>query len=33
MSVRERAVVLVDGPAVVHRWYHRWSYTSKHTPV
>jgi 5'-3' exonuclease len=27
MSVREKAVVLIDGPAVVHRWYHRWSYT------
>ncbi|KEG10879.1 mitochondrial structure specific endonuclease I (SSE-1) [Trypanosoma grayi] len=33
MSVRERAVVLIDGPALVHRWYHRWSYTSKKTPV
>lgn len=31
MSVRERAVVLVDGPAVVHRWYHRWSYSVKKT--
>ncbi|KPA78388.1 putative mitochondrial mitochondrial structure specific endonuclease I (SSE-1) [Leptomonas pyrrhocoris] len=29
MSVREKAVVLIDGPAVVHRWYHRWSYTTE----
>ncbi|KAK7196748.1 mitochondrial structure specific endonuclease I (SSE-1) [Novymonas esmeraldas] len=27
MSPREKAVVLIDGPAVVHRWYHRWSYS------
>lgn len=29
MALRERAVVLIDGPAVVHRWYHRWSYTKE----
>lgn len=29
MPARERAVVLIDGPAVVHRWYHRWSYTQE----
>ncbi|KAH9597622.1 5'-3' exonuclease [Trypanosoma melophagium] len=33
MSLRERAVVLVDGPALVYRWYHRWTYTSKKTPI
>lgn len=27
MSVREKAVVLIDGPAAVHRWFHRWSYS------
>ncbi|KAG5505828.1 hypothetical protein JKF63_05164 [Porcisia hertigi] len=29
MPAREKAVVLIDGPAVVHRWYHRWSYTKE----
>lgn len=29
MSIREKAVVLIDGPALVHRWFHRWSYTTK----
>lgn len=24
--LREKAIVLIDGPAIVHRWYHRWSY-------
>lgn len=26
--VREKAIVLIDGPALVHRWYHRWHYTT-----
>eukprot|EP00796_Vickermania_ingenoplastis_P010106 gene10106-7073_t len=26
--LREKAVVLIDGPALVHRWYHRWEYTT-----
>ncbi|CCW62916.1 unnamed protein product [Phytomonas sp. EM1] len=29
MPLRERVAVLIDGPAVVHRWYHRWSYTQQ----
>lgn len=29
MSIRERAVVLIDGPAVIHRWYHRWDFSVK----
>lgn len=29
MTAREKAVVLIDGPALVHRWYHRWSYTTE----
>lgn len=34
MSIsRETAVVLVDGPALVHRWYHRWSFTQKNGMV
>ncbi|CAD2221081.1 mitochondrial structure specific endonuclease I (SSE-1) [Angomonas deanei] len=28
-ATREAAVVLVDGPALVHRWFHRWSYATK----
>ncbi|EPY36146.1 mitochondrial structure specific endonuclease I (SSE-1) [Strigomonas culicis] len=32
MSIRERAVVLIDGPAVVHRWYHRWFFTNEKAP-
>ncbi|CCW70384.1 unnamed protein product [Phytomonas sp. Hart1] len=27
MSLRGRVAVLIDGPAVVHRWYHRWNCT------
>ncbi|AIN98274.1 mitochondrial structure specific endonuclease I (SSE-1), putative [Leishmania panamensis] len=35
MPVREKAIVLIDGPALVHRWYHRWSYTKERygTPI
>ncbi|CBH14945.1 mitochondrial structure specific endonuclease I (SSE-1), putative [Trypanosoma equiperdum] len=33
MSVRERAVVLIDGPALIHRWYYRWLYTNRNNPV
>ncbi|KAG8346705.1 5' 3' exonuclease N terminal resolvase like domain [Trypanosoma vivax] len=33
MAARQRAVVLIDGPALVHRWYHRWVYTNKVAPI
>lgn len=29
--LREKSIVLIDGPAVVHRWFHRWEIsTTKH---
>lgn len=26
--LREKSIVLIDGPAIVHRWYHRWEFTA-----
>lgn len=26
--LRDKAIVLIDGPAIVHRWYHSWEYAA-----